>query len=281
MTLVGLNVRLDAEETTTVITRFIRDHVADAGADGVLVGLSSGLDSCVTTALAVKALGSKRVHPVFMPSASTPQADHRHAKDFAGSMGLELDERPVDAIVESVLGVVGEQDRDTLANASARSRMVILYALARKRRAIVLGTSNKSELLVGYFTKYGDGGSDLLPLGDLYKSQVRSLGEYLGLPEEILAKPPSAGLWQGQTDEEDLGVAYDTLDSVLLGFELLLSPQRIAERAGTDLATVERIDEMRRTTEHKRNMPRVCKFGIRSLTRDWRRSVTEGGPPGS
>lgn len=281
MTLLGLNVKLDAEETTTVTTRFIRDHVEDAGAEGVVVGLSSGLDSCVTTALAVKALGSKRVHPVFMPSASTPQADHEHAREFAKSMGLELDERPVDPVVEAVGGVLGDRDRDTVANACARSRMMILYALARKRRAIVLGTSNKSELLVGYFTKYGDGGSDLLPLGDLYKTQVKALAAHLGLPQAILDKPPSAGLWEGQTDEEDLGVTYETLDSVLLGFELLLSPEQIVKRAGTDLATVGRIDEMRRTTEHKRNMPRVCKFGIRSLTRDWRRSVTEGGPPRS
>jgi NAD+ synthase len=277
----GLNVRLDAQDATQALTRFIRDHVEDAGASGVILGLSSGLDSATAAALAVKALGPERVDVVFMPAATTPDGDREEAQALAEHLGLQLDERSVDAIVEATLGVVGERDRDTIANASARARMVVLYALARERKALVLGTSNKSELLVGYFTKYGDGGSDLLPLGDLYKTQVRVLAEHLGLPEFVRTKPPSAGLWEGQTDEQDLGVGYEALDRVLLGMELGMQRQEIVERAGVDQKTVDHVDSMRRRSEHKRQMARVCKIGIRSLTSDWRRSVTEGGGSGA
>lgn len=274
----GLNVKLDAQEATLALTRFIRDHVEDAGVNGVVLGLSGGLDSAVAAALAVRALGSERVHPVFMPAASTPPADREQVQRLCDQLGLRLRDHNVDPIIEAVTGVTGQSDRDTIANAAARARMSVLYAIARNQGLLVLGTSNKSELLVGYFTKYGDGGSDLLPMGDLYKTQVRILAGHLGLPQWIIDKAPTAGLWEGQTDEDELGINYTELDRILLGFELGMDDERTAQAVGTTEETVRRIAAMVRRSEHKRQTPRACKMGIRSITSDWRRSVTEGGP---
>lgn len=277
VTRLGLNVKLDPEETTLVLNRFIRDHVADAQVNGVVLGLSSGIDSAVAAALATRALGPQKVHPVFMPGTTTPEGDRDEAKAIAASLGLELEEHPVDKIAQAVVESAGASDRDSLANATARARMMVLYAMARKRGLLVLGPSNKSELLVGYFTKHGDGACDLMPMGDLYKTQVRILARHLGLPEAVLAKAPSAGLWEGQTDEQDLGMGYDVLDPILLGFELGFSNQEIVKSTDTDSETVARVETMFLASEHKRKAAHVCKIGIRTLTSDWRRAVTESG----
>lgn len=277
VTPLGLNVKLDPQETTLTLSRFIRDHVADAGANGVVLGLSSGLDSAVAAALATHALGPDKVHPVFMPAATTPEQDHQEAKAIAESLGLRLDVRSVEAIAQAVIETTGASDRDSLANATARARMIVLYTIARKQGLLVLGTSNKSELLVGYFTKHGDGASDLLPMGDLYKSQVRILAKHLELPETVLTKPPTAGLWEGQTDEQDLGVTYEMLDPILLGLELGLPSATIAEKTGAPPDKVAHVEQLFLASEHKRRPALVCKIGLRSLTSDWRRAVTERG----
>ncbi len=164
------------------------------------------------------------------------------------------------------------------ANLKARARMILLYAEAQRRGALVSGTGNKSELLLGYFTKHGDGGNDLQPIGDLYKTEVQALAEHLGVPRPIIDKPPSAGLWPGQTDEDELGLAYADLDRILKGFELNASCATIAERTGLDLATVLRIDGMVRRSEHKRRASLVPKLGARTVGVDWRRAVQWAGP---
>ncbi len=275
VTPVGLNIKLDPDETTLTLSRFIRDHVADAQADGVVLGLSSGLDSAVAAALATRALGPEKVHPVFMSGSTTPKTDGDEAKSIARSLGLELEEHRVDKVAQAIVEATGYSDRDTLANATARARMIVLYAIARKKGLLVLGPSNKSELLVGYFTKHGDGACDLMPMGDLYKTQVRILAGHLGLPESVLKKPPTAGLWEGQTDEQELGMDYQTLDPILLGFELGLSNSEIAKETGVEHEGIVHVERMFLASEHKRKPAHVCKIGIRTLTSDWRRAVTQ------
>jgi NAD+ synthase len=161
-------------------------------------------------------------------------------------------------------------DRVTLGNLKARIRMTVLYTEARERRALVVGTSNKSELLAGYYTKFGDGAADLLPLGDLYKTQLRALAEQVGLPPAIRERPPTAGFWAGQTDEEELGIRYDDLDTILLGLEQLRTVAEIAERGGFPLEVVERVARRVADGRHKRRLPPIPKLGLRTVGLDWR-----------
>ena len=148
--------------------------------------------------------------------------------------------------------------------------MIALYHAARDEGRLVIGTGNKSELALGYFTKMGDGGCDFLPIGDLYKTQVREMARHLGLPAKILRKVPTAGLWPGQTDERDFGISYEELDRVLLGIELRYTAEEIAERTDVDVKQVRRIESLVAANVHKRKMPLIPKVGIRTFGLDWR-----------
>jgi NAD synthase len=148
--------------------------------------------------------------------------------------------------------------------------MVVLYSIANKENALVIGASNKSELLTGYFTKYGDGASDLMPIGDLYKTQVKLLARKVGLPEKVINKVPTAGLWPGQRDEDELGIDYFTLDKVLYGIELLMDDLRISEETGVNLETVNRIRKMVEISRHKRVLIYIPKVSIRTVGLDFR-----------
>jgi NAD+ synthase len=161
-------------------------------------------------------------------------------------------------------------DRVARGNLRARARMVVLYFVANTEDRVVMGTGNKSELLCGYFTRYGDGGVDFQPIGDLYKTQVRAMARHLGLPKKIIDRVPTAGLWPGQTDEGDLGISYDELDRILLGIELQMEPEGIAEKAGVPVEHVRRIEDLVAATAYKRKAPLVPKLGIRTLGLDWR-----------
>ena len=151
--------------------------------------------------------------------------------------------------------------------------MVFLYGEAFNSESLVMGTSNKSELLVGYYTKWGDGASDLLPIGDLYKSQVYLLSEALGVPKEIIERKPTAELWEGQTDEDELGINYSTLDQILLGLERQFSFKSISSKTGIDLDAIKRIDNLIKLSIHKRVFPPVCKIGRRTVGLDWRETI--------
>jgi NAD+ synthase len=148
--------------------------------------------------------------------------------------------------------------------------MVVEYYVANTEDRLVMGTGNKSELLTGYFTRWGDGGADFLPIGDLYKTQVWAMARHLGVPKRIVDKVPTAGLWRGQTDEGELGIAYDALDRVLLGIELQMDTEAIAEKAGVPLREVRRIEARVAATAFKRKPPLVPKLGVRTIGLDWR-----------
>ena len=151
--------------------------------------------------------------------------------------------------------------------------MTFLYGEAFNSKSLVMGTSNKSELLVGYYTKWGDGASDLLPIGDLYKSQVYLMAEALGVPKKIIERKPTAELWEGQTDEDELGIDYSTLDQILLGLERQFSFKSVSSKTGIDLETIKRIDNLIKLSIHKRVFPPVCKIGRRTVGLDWRETI--------
>lgn len=257
-----------------VVTSFIKRQVEAAGAKGVVLGVSGGLDSAVVAALSVKALGKSKVLPVLMPAADSNPLDERHGLLLCKSLGLKPVQRPISAIVAGVMKALGgKADARVLGNTKSRSRMVILYAMAQEKGLLVSGTGNKSELLTGYFTKWGDGGCDLQPIGDLYKTQVQQLARHLAVPAPIIRKPPSAGLRPGQTDEKDLGVTYDELDAVLKGIELNHDLATVMRKSGASRAKVDKIHAMVRATEHKRHLPLIPKIGARTVGIDWRHPV--------
>ncbi len=205
------------ERAEKKIRAFISSYFRASGRSTAIVGLSGGLDSAATLALCAKALGKRHVVAVLLPSSSTPARDVLDARLLAKKLGVKAQVIPIDLI----LNAFGAFADETLsrANLSARIRMSMLYSVAQKHNGLVVGTGDKSEFLLGYFTKYGDGGADLFPLAGLYKTEVRALALCIGVPPAIANKPPSPALWKGQTAESELGFSYEVADRILRGIE--------------------------------------------------------------
>lgn len=210
-------------ETTQLAKRlvdWIRDIVVTAGCRGTVLGLSGGIDSAVVAVLCKRAFPESTLG-VLLPCHSIPE-DEEHARLIADKFSIPTRLIVLDSIYDSLSELLPEEETSPEAmhlarsNLKARLRMVALYYLANQLRYLVVGSSNRSEFTVGYFTKYGDGGVDIFPLGNMVKSQVRDMAISLGIPHEIIEKPPSAGLWPGQTDEAELGLSYDDIDRYLL-----------------------------------------------------------------
>lgn len=256
------------DEYITIIREFIKDKVEKTGTNGVVLGLSGGLDSATVLKLSVDALGSDKVHCLIMPESTSPEEDMKDAKYLA-----DLWDVPVDVIeMDGILGSFPVDDRERLpyANLKARVRMCLWYYYANLEGKLVVGTSNKSELLIGYTTKYGDNAADFLPMGDIYKSEVKLLAKKIGVPDRIVKKIPRAGLWEGQTDEKELGFTYEVLDHVLQGIENLENIDKIAEKNGISKDTVEEIKGMVERSAHKRKIPTIIKLRNRTIGLDWR-----------
>ncbi|OPY27980.1 MAG: putative NH(3)-dependent NAD(+) synthetase [Methanocella sp. PtaU1.Bin125] len=242
------------------ITDAIVRVVELSNSSGAIVGLSGGIDSALVATLASRAVD---VHALLLPDrASTSREDMEHAKALARDLGIDHEVIEIGDIVGAVYakrpGVGPEECRLAFANVKPRVRMIMSYFAANLDGRIVLGTGNKTELLMGYFTKYGDGGVDMLPIGDLYKTRVRQLARHVGVPEAIIKKPPSAGLWAGQTDEAEMGATYEEIDAVLYGtFDLGMSLDHLEKATGVGNATVRMIMERVRNSEHKRSMPPI------------------------
>jgi len=246
------------EETT----EFIAESVEVAGADGVVVGLSGGIDSATSSALAVEALGAENVHGLVMPSEVSEDENmsdaERHARDF----GIEYDVIEIQPVVDSFLEGYGAESKEAVGNLAARVRMCYNYLVANEQSLLVLGTGNRSEILVGYYTKYGDGGVDILPIGGLYKTEVREVARELGVDEDIVQKPPTAGLWEGQTDEDELGVTYGVVDDFFAAYlDRDASVEEARNAAGVDDETAQRLLGLYRRSEHKRKTPPYPEFG--------------------
>ena len=206
---------LNYEKIVYQITKFISEQVKSRKKNGVVIGLSGGLDSSVCLVLACKALGNNRIFGLIMPErGQTPQKDINNAYDLAHKLRIKHKEIHFERAKKILLSKL-PNDKLSGGNLSARLRMAFLYHYAGKSNLLVLGTSDKSELMIGYFTKFGDGGADILPLGGLYKSQVKILGKKLGLSEHIINQPSSPRFWKGHVAEKELGLAYHEIDTIL------------------------------------------------------------------
>ena len=233
-----------------IIETWLRDYAARAGASGYILGLSGGIDSACTTVLCQKAVGN-HVLGVLMPCHSAPE-DAAMARLVATTFGIQTLTVDLGPVYDTLMAALpSDTSRLAQANVKARLRMTTLYALAQTRGYLVAGTGNKSELAIGYYTKYGDGGVDVEPIGELYKWQVRQLARELGIPQAIIDRPPSAGLWSGQTDEGEMGITYDALDATLAAIES-------GETEGVAQPLLAKVQHMIATSSHKRTMPPTC-----------------------
>ncbi len=253
---------IDLEKTVSIITRFIREYVYASNADGVVVGVSGGVDSSVALVLAVKALGPEKVHGLIMPdSETTPKQDIEDAEYILRKFNVKYDIIWINNIYDSYsenLPFFDNNHNLACGNLRARIRMSILYYYANLHNYLVLGASDRSEILIGYFTKYGDGAVDLLPLGCLYKTQVRYLATHLDIPRHIAYKPSSPRLWPDHMAEEELGLKYEEIDLILYGlFDKNMTPEEVAKATGIDIAKVYQVIRMHRKTRHKRSLPPI------------------------
>ena len=248
------------------ITEFIERQYEVAGADVAVIAISGGIDSTLTSHLAVEALGTGSVYGLVMPSSVNRERNMSDAERVASELlDIEYDVIEIDPLVEAFLeanpnlssGDASDEELQlTVGNLRARIRAVLSYMETNRRQGIVLGTGNRSEAAVGYFTKYGDGAVDCHPIANLYKQQVRQLARHLGVPEDLASKTPSAELWEAQTDEGELGIGYDTLDSILaLHIDGELSVDATARELGLEAEVITDVRALYAGSEHKRNTP--------------------------
>ena len=261
---------LNAALAETVLTGFIRDAVETTRSKGVVVGLSGGVDSALAAALAAKALEPSRVHAFLLPYRTSNPDSISDAEVVAKDFDLvttTIDISPmVDLYFENL--AEGDIDKVRLGNKMARERMSILFDQAKKLGCLVLGTSNKTEILLGYSTVFGDNASSINPLGDLYKQQVWQLAHHLGVPQEVVGKKPSADLWPGQTDEGELGFDYTSADEVLcLMFDLGLSPSEVVDQ-GYAASVVDRIAAMEERNRFKRRLMLIARLSDSAINLD-------------
>ncbi|MDQ2049843.1 NAD+ synthase [Natronolimnohabitans sp. A-GB9] len=263
-----VDLRLSESELETQVdhlTAFIRNRVEAADADGAEIALSGGIDSTATAHLAVEALGADAVHGIILPKAVNEDENMSDAEQVAENLGIDYDVIGIDPIVEETLERADAENDNAsedqwegryVGNTSARVRMTMTYLVANRENRIVLGTGNRAELATGYVTKYGDGGVDCNPLGNLYKQQVRQVAAHLGVAESLVQKTPTGDMVDYGTDEEELGLDYDTLDAVLAFYIDGNLPASVAARlADTTVEKVEHVESLHEESEHKRTPP--------------------------
>jgi NAD+ synthase len=260
--------QIEAPTAIEVITGFIRSQLEQTGFKRLVVGLSGGVDSATVAFLAARAIGADNLLAVRMPYRSSSAASEADAMRVVTALGCHTELIEITPMVDPMLALISDDDEATLqvrrGNVMARQRMIVLYDRSAAFDALVAGTSNKTEALLGYGTLHGDMAAAIAPIGDLYKSQLRAVAGELGVPEEILTKPPSADLWPGQTDEGELGATYDDLDRILFA---LVDRRWTVERcaaAGLDAELVGWVAQRVARNEFKRQTPPVAKLSLRT-----------------
>ena len=260
--------RIDEVLVRKMLVLFIRDETAKARLRRAVVGVSGGVDSAVAVALVSEALGPKNVLGLFTPYRISSEESRRHAQELSRKYGFALEEVPITDQVDAYFRGRKDVDRVRLGNKMARERKSIEYDRSWPD-GIVIGTSNKTELLLGYGTQFGDMACGINPVGDLYKTQLRELALHLGIPEAIVRKPPTAELWEGQTDEGELGFTYADADLALYHMvDRRLRPSELIAH-GFDAQLVTRIREMVRRNHYKRVMPLIAKISLRTVGHDF------------
>jgi NAD+ synthase len=252
-----------------ILTRFIRDELAKHGYKKGILGLSGGLDSTVCAYLAVSALGPRHVLGLIMPYGDSFPAEVRDAEKVGRILRIRTRTIDIAPQVDPYFAAHPTASHILRGNKMARERMSILYDFSAREKALILGTSNKTELLIGYGTIHGDMASAINPMGDLYKTQVRQLARRLGVPAAILKKVPTAGLWSGQTDEQEIGLSYAELDEILENLVEKRKSVREMVQSGFKPETVKRVTEMIRNSEFKRKLPPIAKLSPRSVGHDF------------
>lgn len=251
---------IDPARATARAAGFISTTLDQSGQEGLVVGLSGGIDSAVAAGLAVQALGPERVHAIRLPYRSSSQASLDDAQAVADSLQLAVETVDISPVVDAFLARVPDADPVRRGNVMARVRMITLYDASQARRALVLGTGNRTEWLLGYTTLHGDAACGLNPVAQLYKTEVRLLAQHLGLPDAVITKAPSADLWAGQSDEDELGFTYAEADRLLHHLvDERLAPRQLAS-LGFAPELVERVTARMRSQAFKRTLPPVCSF---------------------
>lgn len=245
---------MDPEKAEETLVQCIKKFLTEQGKSKVVLGLSGGLDSALTLSLLVKSLGAGNVTVILMPNTKiTKKSSTTDAENFAKKLGVKYFVVPIDETLKSFKILPWEQSKIAEANLNARARALILYNYANSSDSLVVGTGNKTEYYLGYFTKYGDAAADFFPIADLFKTQVRELAFYLKVPREFLDKKPTAELWENQEDEKELGITYEIIDELLP----LILENKESEIPGEKKEAAEKIKLLIKTTEHKRNLPKV------------------------
>lgn len=266
---------LDAEFTLQALVLALRQTLEDAGRTGLVVGLSGGVDSALAAALAVRAVGSDGVSAMFLPGPATSSESETVAGEVSTGLGISLETISLAPILEQT-SLAG--DALGAGNFTTRLRMALVYDRAANSDALVIGTSNKSEIVLGYTTLWGDMAADIWPLGDVYKTQVWDLARAAGLPEVVVQRAPSAELWEGQTDEEELGFPYSDIDRVLYYYlEERMRPDEIVTE-GESAELVDHVLERVRGQSYKRSLPHVPKLTVRTVGHDFLHPRAWTGP---
>ena len=253
-----------------ILVDFLHDETSNAGFQRGVLGLSGGVDSAVCAALAVRALGPENVLGVLLPYRTSSPESRADAELVAGALGMRTEVVDISPMVDPYLNGNKVTDNVRAGNVMARERMIVLFDISQRDKALVLGTSNKTELLLGYGTLFGDMASALNPLGDLYKTQIWQLARHLGLPDRVVAKKPSADLWAGQTDEGEMGFTYADVDRLLFA---MIDERRTDDellRAGFAGPFVQRVRGMVSRSQFKRRPPLIAKLSHRTVNVDFR-----------
>ena len=275
MTTPEINLSINTDLARKILTGFINSEITRAGFSKAVVGLSGGIDSALSCVLAAAALGPENVLAVRMPYKSSSPESLEHAQMLIEQFKVQSETIEITEMVDPLIGRDPEMSKVRKGNIMARARMIILYDQSEAFNGLVVGTGNKTEILLGYSTLWGDSASALNPIGDLYKNQVRQLSRAMGVPNPIIDKAPSADLWLGQTDEAELGFTYEEVDRLLyLLVDQRYSPQECIE-AGFAEHFVKKVVNRIRRTQFKRMLPPIAKLSNRTIgydflyLRDW------------